>query len=58
MKGGVGDVDASLRLTLEAATKNLHLHQAVEQLFAIIKQLHQRRLNSGQKVRGVDQATS
>jgi methyl-accepting chemotaxis protein len=58
MKGGVGDVDASLRLTLEAATKNLHLHQAVEQLFAIIKQLHQRSLNSGHKVRGVDQATS
>ncbi len=58
MEGGVGDVDASLRLTLEASSENLQLHHAVEQMFAIIKQLHERSLSYGQTVRGVDQATS
>lgn len=58
MERGVGNVDASLRLTLEASSENLHLHQAVEHMFAIIKQLHQRSLNYGHTVRGVDQATS
>jgi methyl-accepting chemotaxis protein len=58
MEGGVENVDASLRLTEQASSENLHLHQAVERLFAIIKQLHQRSLNYGQTVRGVDQASS
>jgi methyl-accepting chemotaxis protein len=58
MEGGVGDVDASLRLTEEASSENVHLHQTVERMFAIIKQLHQRSLSYGQTVRGVDQASS
>ncbi len=58
MEKGVGNVDASLRLTLEASSENLQLHQAVEQMFVIIKQLHQRSLSHGQTVRGVDQAAS
>jgi methyl-accepting chemotaxis protein len=58
MEGGVGDVDASLRLTEEASSENVHLHQTVERMVAIITQLHQRSLSYGQTVRGVDQASS
>ncbi len=58
MEGGVENVDASLRLTEEASTENLHLHQTVERMFEIIKQLQQRSLHYGQTIRGVDQASS
>lgn len=58
MEGGVQDVDASLRLTEEAASENLHLHQVVERMFEIIQQLHQGSLHYGQTIRGVDQASS
>ncbi|WP_250646551.1 methyl-accepting chemotaxis protein [Pseudomonas oligotrophica] len=57
MEGGVRDVDASLRLTEEATSENLHLHQAVERMFEIIKQLNERSLHYGQTIRGVDQAS-
>lgn len=58
MEGGVENVDASLRLTEEASSENLHLHQTVERMFEIIKQLHQRSLHYGQTIQGVDQASS
>ncbi|RJG13415.1 methyl-accepting chemotaxis protein [Pseudomonas cavernicola] len=57
MEGGVENVDASLRLTEEASSENLHLHQTVERMFEIIKQLHQRSLHYGQTIQGVDQAS-
>jgi methyl-accepting chemotaxis protein len=58
MEGGVENVDASLRFAEEASSENLQLHQAVERMFGIIKQLHQRSLHYGQTIRGVDQASS
>ena len=57
MEGGVQDVDSSLRLTEEASSENLHLHQTVERMFEIIKQLNERSLHYGQTIRGVDQAS-
>lgn len=58
MEGGVENVDASLRVAEEASSENLHLHQTVERMFEIIKQLHQRSLDYGQTIRGVDQASN
>ncbi|MHB0763805.1 methyl-accepting chemotaxis protein [Stutzerimonas sp. NM35] len=58
MEGGVQNVDSSLRLTEEASSENVHLHQTVERMFDIIKQLNERSLHYGQTIRGVDQASS
>ncbi len=58
MQGGVQDVDSSLRLTEEASSENVHLHEAVERMFEIIKGLNERSLHYGQTIRGVDQASS
>ncbi|OYW96568.1 MAG: methyl-accepting chemotaxis protein, partial [Pseudomonadales bacterium 32-61-5] len=58
MESGVRDVDSSLRLTEEASSENVHLHQTVERMFDIIKQLNERSLHYGQTIRGVDQASS
>lgn len=58
MEGGVKNVDSSLRLTEEASSENVHLHQTVERMFDIIKQLNERSLHYGQTIRGVDQASS
>ncbi|AYC33221.1 methyl-accepting chemotaxis protein [Pseudomonas cavernae] len=57
MQGGVQDVDNNLRRTEEASSENLHLHQTVERMFAIIQQLNERSLHYGQSIRGVDQAS-
>ncbi len=58
MEGGVQNVDNGLRLTEEASSENLNLHRSVERMFEIIKQLHERSLEYGQTIRGVDQASS
>lgn len=58
MEGGVQDVDNSLRLTEQATSENVHLHQTVERMFEIIKGLNERSLHYGQTIRGVDQASS
>lgn len=58
MEGGVRNVDNGLRLTEEASSENLNLHQTVERMFEIIKQLHQRSLEYGQTIQGVDVASS
>lgn len=58
MQGGVQDVDSSLRLTEEASSENVHLHEAVERMFEIIKGLNERSLHYGQTIRGVDQASN
>ncbi|MHA3884925.1 methyl-accepting chemotaxis protein [Stutzerimonas degradans] len=58
MEGGVQDVDSSLRLTEQATSENVHLHQTVERMFEIIKGLNERSLHYGQTIRGVDQASS
>jgi len=58
MQGGVAEVDASLRLTEEASSENLQLHQTVERMFEVIEQLHQRSLDYGQTIRSVDAASS
>ncbi|WP_313054950.1 methyl-accepting chemotaxis protein [Pseudomonas lopnurensis] len=58
MEGGVQNVDSSLRLTEEASSENVHLHQTVERMFDIIKHLNERSLHYGQTIRGVDQASS
>ncbi|WP_003292911.1 methyl-accepting chemotaxis protein [Stutzerimonas stutzeri] len=58
MEGGVQNVDSSLRLTEEASSENVHLHQTVERIFDIIKHLNERSLHYGQTIRGVDQASS
>lgn len=58
MEGGVQNVDSSLRLTEEASSENVHLHQTVERMFEIIKGLNERSLHYGQTIRGVDQASS
>ena len=58
MESGVRDVDAGLRLTEEASSQNVQLHQTVERMFEIIKQLNERSLHYGQTIRGVDQASS
>lgn len=58
MEGGVQNVDSSLRLTEEASSENVRLHQTVERMFEIIKQLNERSLHYGQTIRGVDQASS
>lgn len=57
MEGGVRDVDIGLRLAEESSSENLNLHQTVERMFEIIKQLHQRSLEYGQTIRGVDRAS-
>ncbi len=58
MEGGVQNVDRGLRLTEEASSENLNLHRTVERMFEIIKKLHERSLEYGQTIRGVDQASS
>jgi methyl-accepting chemotaxis protein len=58
MQGGVAEVDASLRLTEEASSENVQLHQTVERMFEVIEQLHQRSLHYGQTIRSVDMASS
>lgn len=58
MEGGVEDVNSSLRLTEEASSENVHLHQNVERMFEIIKALHERSLHYGQTIRSVDQASA
>ncbi|WP_312722740.1 methyl-accepting chemotaxis protein [Stutzerimonas kunmingensis] len=58
MEGGVQNVDSSLRLTEEASSENVHLHQTVERMFDIIKGLNERSLHYGQTIRGVDQASN
>ncbi|MBK3881155.1 methyl-accepting chemotaxis protein [Pseudomonas stutzeri] len=58
MQGGVQNVDSSLRLTEEASSENVHLHQTVERMFDIIKGLNERSLHYGQTIRGVDQASN
>ncbi len=58
MEDGVQNVDSGLRLTEEASSENLKLHHAVERMFEIIKKLHERSLEYGHSIRGVDQASS
>ncbi|PTU73497.1 methyl-accepting chemotaxis protein [Pseudomonas mangrovi] len=58
MQGGVAEVDASLRLTEEASSENVQLHQTVERMFEVIEQLHQRSLDYGQTIRSVDAASN
>ena len=58
MEEGVKDVDSSLRLAEEASSENVHLHQAVESLFAIIQQLNHRSLDCGRTIKKVDQSSS
>lgn len=57
MEGGVEDVNSGLRLTEEASSENVHLHESVERMFEIIKGLHERSLHYGQTIRSVDQAS-
>ncbi|CAD5110046.1 methyl-accepting chemotaxis protein [Zestomonas carbonaria] len=57
MQSGVRDVDSGLRMTEEASSENLHLHQTVERMFEIIQQLNERSLHYGQSIRSVDQAS-
>lgn len=57
MQNGVQNVDSSLNITEQASNENLHLHQTVERMFEIIKQLNQRSLDYGQTIRGVDQSS-
>jgi methyl-accepting chemotaxis protein len=58
MEDGVKDVDNSLRLAEEASSENVHLHQAVESIFAIIQQLNERSLDYGRTIKQVDQSSS
>ncbi len=57
MEDGVREVDAGLRLTEEASSENVQLHQTVERMFEVIEQLHQRSLHYGQTIRSVDAAS-
>nr|WP_249675633.1 methyl-accepting chemotaxis protein [Pseudomonas sp. PIA16] len=57
MEGGVENVDNSLRLAEEASSENVHLHQAVDNLFNIIQQLNEKSLDCGQTIKRVDQAS-
>lgn len=57
MQEGVKNVDSGLRMTEEASSENLHLHQTVERMFEIIQQLNERSLDYGQSIRSVDQAS-
>jgi methyl-accepting chemotaxis protein len=57
MQEGVKNVDNGLRMTEEASSENLHLHQTVERMFEIIQQLNERSLDYGQSIRSVDQAS-
>nr|WP_019410964.1 methyl-accepting chemotaxis protein [Pseudomonas psychrophila] len=58
MEEGVKDVDNSLRLSEEASSENLQLHQAVESLFAIIQQLNRHSLDCGKTIKSVDQSST
>ena len=58
MEDGVKDVDNSLRLAEEASSENVQLHQAVENMFAIIQQLNQRSLDYGKTIKQVDQSSA
>ncbi|MGY4491705.1 methyl-accepting chemotaxis protein [Pseudomonas sp. TE3610] len=57
MEGGVQNVDESLRLAESASSENVHLHEAVENLFGIIQQLNEKSLDCGQTIKQVDQAS-
>ncbi|AMN80561.1 chemotaxis protein [Pseudomonas azotoformans] len=58
MKEGVRDVDNSLHLAEDASSENVHLHQAVESMFAIIQQLNNRSLDYGKTIKQVEQSSS
>lgn len=58
MEEGVKDVDNSLRLAEDASSENVQLHQAVENMFAIIQQLNKRSLDYGKTIRQVDQSSA
>ena len=57
MEGGVQNVDDSLRLAENASSENVHLHEAVDNLFGIIQQLNEKSLDCGQTIKQVDQAS-
>jgi methyl-accepting chemotaxis protein len=57
MQGGVENVDNSLRLAENASSENVHLHEAVDNLFNIIQQLNDKSLDCGQTIKQVDQAS-
>jgi methyl-accepting chemotaxis protein len=57
MESGVQNVDNSLRLAENASSENVHLHQAVDNLFNIIQQLNDKSLDCGQTIKQVDQAS-
>ena len=58
MEEGVKDVDNSLRLAEDASSENVHLHQAVESMFAIIQQLNMRSLDYGRTIKQVDHSST
>jgi len=58
MEEGVKDVDNSLRLTEDASSENVQLHQAVDSMFAIIQQLNRRSLDYGKTIKQVDQSSA
>lgn len=56
MESGVENVDNSLRVAEGASAENVHLHQAVEDLFNIIQQLNEKSLDCGHTIKQVDQS--
>ncbi|WP_425524282.1 methyl-accepting chemotaxis protein [Pseudomonas moorei] len=58
MEEGVKDVDNSLRLAEDASLENVHLHQAVENMFSIIQQLNKRSLDYGKTIKKVEQSST
>lgn len=58
MESGVENVDRSLKLTEDASSENVHLHQLVEQMFATIKQLEQNSQLHGETARDVGSSAS
>jgi methyl-accepting chemotaxis protein len=53
METGVQNVDRSLKMTEEASSENTYLHNLVEQIFSIIKQLDQNSQRHGDTARRV-----
>ena len=58
MEEGVKDVDNSLRFAEDASLENVHLHQAVENMFSIIQQLNKRSLDYGKTIKKVEQSST
>jgi len=58
MKQGVEDVDKSLKLAEDASSENTELHQAVEEMFDIIKRIDASGQQHGSSVRGVASTTT